>query len=756
MYLGDGLLFELQNGKPKLIVLNHGAERNLVKNSLRPRPTYVLNSKQPTRAEDVRAPRTAGQRPGAARRAKAHPAEIGASFGSGGATVRIPGSQAAASKTRERRTAPPAAETVSKVKSECRKSSCPPANRTSAQAERWAETSGVKSRTEDSGEAGPTRDAAARLSAEHALRHVRTSSHDQNFAEKHAVSGQLVLHAEEEVEIRGETEEDRVGCDVTTTTTTTTTNGISPLKDNRCPGGLFGWLEQRHVDARASAEAKKAQWRQQLNEQVALKQQHCSNSHRQQADEKAASASSTAPAACHREQPAAIRSSLRLGAVTPMEDEALAWERREEQRRLWLEDLDRQREETSHRRRQEKMLRSQKEDHELWAAHFDSLQRKPPTGAPLAPSGDWEASSSLSLAWDASSSCGAESAGRASADAGADAGGRRYPTRSSYLRSMTALLDPVQMEERQMRRLKQLQQQRDIRAQVEERRRRRQEEEASRRKEEEEEERRIAMERELLRRRCQDDGRKHREERKADADGDAAGGVKESADVRASRPAGTVETREAAVQTAPPPVMAECPPTAHSSRTRAGKENARGGGAYEAFARTETRKEKRRPEWNTHRPSRRSGPASEQRSRRESRPQRQEEVVALQHRKANPQEARAHATRPPSHKEDCERVSVSAKRGRSPALQFIPYVRTDDVVRLETTNQPAPHNAWSRAPPPNASSPADSLLAPGKQRQQEILRGLAQLRQALLEKKREVDEDMRRRANDDFMRPSEC
>ncbi|XP_077428926.1 uncharacterized protein ccdc66 isoform X2 [Vanacampus margaritifer] len=789
MYLGDGLLFELQNGKPKLIVLNHGAERNLVKNSLRPRPTYVLNSKQPTCAEDVCAPRPArqrlaGQHPGAPRRAKAHPTEIAASFGSSGAADGVRGSQTV-SKTRERRTA--AAETASK--SECRKSSCPSANGTSTQSERWAGTSDVKSRAKDSLEDEEPRDAAACLSAEQVrriLRDVQTSSPDQNIAEEHAVSSQNVHHTEEEEDVRGELEEDRVGCDETT-------NGISPLKDNRCPGGMLGWLEQRDVDARTSVEAKKAQWRQQLNEQVALKQQRrqrCATSHGLQGDEKPASVCSVPPAFCHREQPAAIRSSLRLGAVTPME-EALAWERREEQRRLWLQDLDRQKEETSQRRKQEKMLLSQKEDHELWAAHFDSLQRKPPAvtrappaGPSLAPSGDWEASSSLSLAWDASSSCGAESAGRASADtSSSSSSSSRYPARSSYLRSMTALLDPVQMEERQRRRLKQLEQQRDIQAQVEERRQQRREEEARRRKGEEEEERRITLERELLHGGRQEDHHKRREERKVeqpkqqDDDDDDAGGAKDFVDERVSRPVRTVEKRDAAVQTevAPPPAGAARLAPASSGKSRAGKENAcvyaggKGGGAYEAFARTETRKEKRRPEWNAHRPSRRFVPASErypatqQRSRRENRLKRTEEVLGPP---ANPQgPRRTDTSRPPSHKEDSNRGSVcgkslsSASRGRSPpvtqsSLQFIPYVRTDDVVHLdsaETTNEPTPHAhsaASSCAPPPNASSPADILVQPGKQRQQEILRGLAHLRQALLEKKRQLDDDMRRHGND--------
>ncbi|KAA8593273.1 hypothetical protein FQN60_009389, partial [Etheostoma spectabile] len=160
-----------------------------------------------------------------------------------------------------------------------------------------------------------------------------------------------------------------------------------------------------------------------------------------------------------------------------------------------------------------------KEDHELWATHFDSMQRRPPvqTAAPSAPPpppapsngserGEWEPSSSLSLVWEATSSCGAESVGRASIDTTSG-----YPTRASYLRTMTALLDPAQIEERERRRLKQLEQQQAIELQVEERRRQREQEEARRREAEEEEERRVALEREMLERRYDLDTRREKQ-----------------------------------------------------------------------------------------------------------------------------------------------------------------------------------------------------------------------------------------------------
>lgn len=80
----------------------------------------------------------------------------------------------------------------------------------------------------------------------------------------------------------------------------------------------------------------------------------------------------------------------------------------------------------------------QPEDHDRWAAHFDSLQRRrlAPTPAASAPPpgrlngserGDWDPSSSLSLAWEASSSCGAESVVGVRVDST-----NGFPTRTRY------------------------------------------------------------------------------------------------------------------------------------------------------------------------------------------------------------------------------------------------------------------------------------------------------------------------------------
>ncbi|XP_023583221.1 coiled-coil domain-containing protein 66 isoform X5 [Trichechus manatus latirostris] len=75
----------------------------------------------------------------------------------------------------------------------------------------------------------------------------------------------------------------------------------------------------------------------------------------------------------------------------------------------------------------------------------------------------------------------------------------------NFLRSMTALLDPAQIEEQDRRRQKQLEHQKAITAQVEETRRRKQLEEEQRKREEREEERRLAREREAVQRQYEED-----------------------------------------------------------------------------------------------------------------------------------------------------------------------------------------------------------------------------------------------------------
>ncbi|KAI4881038.1 hypothetical protein NFI96_007517, partial [Prochilodus magdalenae] len=288
--------------------------------------------------------------------------------------------------------------------------------------------------------------------------------------------------------------------------------------------GLFGTLGERERE-REALEAKRAQWRRELDEQMALKKQKKANT--EVSEPPAAPGSSDQPEeeddrilrtgpdstnsrpvasqtqGSQKALPSAIRSAFVLGEAAPLEH-AFSEEKKDQQRR-WLQDLEQQREEAKLRKRLEKQSQKQAEDHERWALHFDSFQRRVPLHPPAIQASDREPdvgsslshhrspSGALSTAWEAMSTFGGDSMGRASVDTT-----QGFQHKSSYLRTMTALLDPAQIEERERKRIKQLEHQRAIEAQVEERRRQKDKEEAARQALEQEEERRVAKERELL------------------------------------------------------------------------------------------------------------------------------------------------------------------------------------------------------------------------------------------------------------------
>ncbi|XP_039627000.1 coiled-coil domain-containing protein 66 isoform X1 [Polypterus senegalus] len=324
--------------------------------------------------------------------------------------------------------------------------------------------------------------------------------------------------------------------------------------------GLFSTLGERE-QAKEQLEAKKAQWKKELDEQLALRKQQKdmnqdtrlkpwkkvenanpvhlapenplnlpplndgssvvleTRSETTRSSEKNSNmshAQSEKPAIFPQQDvPAAIRSSFILGEAAPLEHAFSAKKR--EQQKLWLEELDRQKEEAKIRKMKEKEKRLQAEDHDKWAAHFDSFQRtkvSPLNTARSEPSeparhpDEREISSSAAYtnANGNVSSSYADNLGRVSTE-----GNVFGVTRNTYLRSMTALLDPAQIEERERKRQKQIEHQEAIKAQVEERRRQKHLEDELRRREEQEEEQRLAQEREMMERQFEDDMRKQRE-----------------------------------------------------------------------------------------------------------------------------------------------------------------------------------------------------------------------------------------------------
>ncbi|XP_023811114.1 coiled-coil domain-containing protein 66 isoform X2 [Oryzias latipes] len=747
MNIGDGLLFELENGKPKLILLNRGAEKNQGKLSLRIRPAKVLSSRQPPCAEEVQGDECpARQQTGRLSEVRSK-AEGGVSSAHGS----VPGSHTEGRKTkRHGQHRRDRAKVVAEVKP----------NKCCAAVHQEDGGSNEKEALAD-GDAG-----VAVLTSDQ-LHQILSSfkDGDQTGPKSRGSSNE-----------RGEERMEKVK--------ETGTPLNSQENVSRASGCAFSWSEERLPHSEAASGAKKAQWRRDLGQQVEQSQHHSAPVRLQ---DEGGSAGRTEP---HT----AIRSSLRLGDVSPLDME-LNIEKKEEQRRCWLQELDHQRQEATERRRREKLLQNQMEDQERWMAHFDSLQRRAPTraGAPSAPpevqlcraeQRGWEPSSSLSLNWDVSSSCGTDSLVGASVDSSS-----RCQTRSSYLRTMTSLLDPTQIEERERRRVKQLEQQRAIEAQMEERKKLREEEEAKRREEVEREERRLAQEREMLQRQYELETRKEKEQTEAVLHAESlqtSGGRRKEAGLKdagvsslrdtavQTDSADGVQTLDAAVQYHTPLPRPPAPPNSRGSR--AGKENFRepaGGDLYEPFARTErSRGGKRRPEWNTQRPSRRFVPASEryppdlQRDRQKNRLKRQAELLALQER-ARPLKP----DRPPPHSQDshlcstsqlsgtsappCRKVetesrggggsAVRSHRGQqppgSPQHKFVPYVRTDEVHLdpLEPADTPPPHT--DPGPPAQSPAPPHAPLAHTR-RQQQILRGLARLRQGLLQKQKELEMEL--------------
>ncbi|XP_038951138.1 coiled-coil domain-containing protein 66 isoform X12 [Rattus norvegicus] len=201
-------------------------------------------------------------------------------------------------------------------------------------------------------------------------------------------------------------------------------------------------------------------------------------------------------------------------------------ERSKEQQRKWIEELNKQVEDDQQRKAEEKLIYSKGEEHDRWAVHFDSFKSHPGSQSRLSSQLTPQHLESLCVSPDTQ-----ELADVSSVDTPPPAvqvkpsekEQRARPVmdmsvshgqKTNFLRSMTALLDPAQIEERERRRQKQLEHQKAITAQVEENRRKKRLEEEQRRKEEQEEELRLAREREEMQRQYEEDilKQKHKEE----------------------------------------------------------------------------------------------------------------------------------------------------------------------------------------------------------------------------------------------------
>ncbi|XP_026533308.1 coiled-coil domain-containing protein 66 [Notechis scutatus] len=319
------------------------------------------------------------------------------------------------------------------------------------------------------------------------------------------------------------------------------------------PADIFSTLGERESD-KILLDAKKSQWKKELDEQVALKKklketlEAESRYHQRQAidtvkrclekGQKMMSSDNLTPAAedlnSHRisttepsetspsvssgrteqfssfsspDLPAAIRTAFVLGEATPIEHPFSAVKR--EQQKKWLEELDKQKEADKLRKMEEKCNFLKGEEHDKWTMHFDSFKnhmnsfiqyplnttyQKTPEAVQL--SHDHTACSSSSCLTPTEIEIPGKAVGNYISEPN---------QKASFLRSMTALLDPAQIEERGRRRQKQLEHQKAIMAQVEEKRKKKQVEEEQRRMEEQEEEHRLAREQELMKKQFEED-----------------------------------------------------------------------------------------------------------------------------------------------------------------------------------------------------------------------------------------------------------
>ncbi|XP_039513119.1 coiled-coil domain-containing protein 66 isoform X1 [Pimephales promelas] len=759
MHLGDGLVLELENGKPRLVLAKYGAESKSSnkKSSCRipPRknPQKIINSRQgppqPDKAQQDR-------------KSKGTPAvsSVGQSLphGTSGTAARVMRETDPAAVTRQR-------ESVVCLTQEQFQQILSTIN-TSSTASTHTHTETVASSEETCHGATEASEAP-----------IPDARHD-----KHRASDRELL-------------------------------------SDGPQSGFFSTFGERER-GREKLEARKAQWKRELDEQMVLKRQQKASLKDTKAPDGSSNVRlkhppdtegmSTRPAErtpSQRELPAAIRSAFRVGEAGPVEDMFNA--QRAEQQRRWLQELDQQRKEDKLRRQQDKEMNSQAEDMERWAVHFDSLLQ--PSAAPDPSSGP--------SARDGVSVC---DGGRASVDTA-----KGVQQRSSHLRTMTALLDPAQIEERDRRRLKQLEHQRAIEAQVEERRRQKEKEDATRRAQEEEEERRVERDRERLQQQyiADTERQKHKEEvqsRKTEElylsiqraqeeavkdrqvqrvqnlaqkghdvskllhslEGDSAAQALSAPALPAASPKSQTRSttplrKHTAVQTEiiPQPendsvgdadkrsaaavthTALDVKRSHHSEVKHRTAHRAAGADPYEAYA----RRPQKRPEWNTLRPSKAFVPASERypealkRHRQESRRLRQIQLMTLMERNTHshsPQpEPQNHRPQPQSENPpsvfSAERgmpsppitpvvkTRVHQDTGRPLSSDYVPYVRSHEVYQLDPLSRPDTHEAQNRVH--TGLVPHEPGAPESTERQQAILKGLSQLRQALLQRQRELE-----------------
>ncbi|XP_027440468.2 coiled-coil domain-containing protein 66 isoform X7 [Zalophus californianus] len=306
------------------------------------------------------------------------------------------------------------------------------------------------------------------------------------------------------------------------------------------PADIFSTLGERERD-RSLLEAKKAQWKKELDEQVALKKKEKEASEKwnnpwkkfesdkivcekfQILDQSKTCGSSSSILSQSPIQITVVQSDGHpLPRASQILEEAVPPEHpfsaiKQEQQRKWIEDLNRQIEDDRQRKIEEKITSSKGEEHDRWAMHFDSLKNYPASQSQLSSrsthnqpeyfcvSPDTQELADISGVYTPMTGSQVEPSEEEHIAKPVRDKAMANSQKTNFLRSMTALLDPAQIEERDRRRQKQLEHQKAITAQVEEKRRKKQLEEQQRKKEEQEEERRLAREREEMQKQYEED-----------------------------------------------------------------------------------------------------------------------------------------------------------------------------------------------------------------------------------------------------------
>ncbi|XP_073900093.1 coiled-coil domain-containing protein 66 isoform X2 [Castor canadensis] len=245
------------------------------------------------------------------------------------------------------------------------------------------------------------------------------------------------------------------------------------------PADIFSTLGERERD-RNLLEAKRAQWRKELDEQVALKKKEKEASEKWNNPWKK---SESDKVAWEKFQ---IPNQSRESVLLEHSFSAV----KQEQQNKWIEELKKQTENDQQRKTGEKIMYSKltQKHPEYFCVSPDTQKLADVSNAyTLTPGSQVESSEEEHIAKPLSNVAVANS------------------QKTNFLRSMTALLDPAQIEERDRRRQKQLEHQKAITAQVEEKRRKKQLEEEQRRKEEQEEDQRLAQEREQMQKQYEED-----------------------------------------------------------------------------------------------------------------------------------------------------------------------------------------------------------------------------------------------------------